>query len=79
MDNATNTADRVAAALTRKGWSIKRAADESGIPYTSLYSKVKGSRDFTVPEIGVLADALEVHPTILLPATWVPAPLAVAS
>lgn len=70
MDITQNTADRVAAAIARKGWSIQRTANESAIPYTTLYRKAKGGADFTMAEIGALADALEVSPSTLLPASW---------
>ena len=70
MDITQTTADRVAAAIARKGWSIQRTANESAIPYTTLYRKAKGGADFTLSEIGALADALEVSPSTLLPATW---------
>lgn len=70
MDIKSNTADRAAAAIARKGWSIQKAADESAIPYTTLYRKVKGGGDFTITEIAMLADALGIHPGEIIPASW---------
>jgi len=70
MDIKTNTADRAAAAIARKGWTIQKAAEASAIPYTTLYRKIKGGGDFTLTEIGMLADALDISPVDILPASW---------
>lgn len=67
MDITTATADRVAATMTRKGMSTQHVATAASIPYTTLHRKLNAPADFTISEIGRLADALGVHPSELLP------------
>lgn len=74
MDTPTDTvAGRVAAAMRIADRSIKGTAEASGIPLTTYRRKLAGHTDFTVAELGRIADALDVAPATLLPATFAPA------
>ena len=72
------TADKVAAAITRSPHSKSSVAQAAGIPYTSFTRKINGHTDFTVPELARVAKVLGVPPSSLLPAAFTPAALSLA-
>ncbi|WP_066303319.1 helix-turn-helix domain-containing protein [Arthrobacter luteolus] len=71
MDTYSNEAARnIAAVITRKDRSKKSVADAAGIPLTTFNRKINGHGDFGILELAAIADALQVHPTELLPAAF---------
>lgn len=54
-----------------KELSINKTAELSAIAYTTLHRSLNGGGDFTITQLGRLADALEVHPAELLPEAFV--------
>lgn len=75
--NPTNTRSAIAAevraALARKGQSAAWLAVEAGISKAALSRKLRGEVSFTVEELVLVADALDVEPDALLPRTGVAA------
>lgn len=67
MDITKEIADKVRQAMESKGESINNTAKLASIPYTTFYRKIDGIYDFTMSELGRIADVLEVHPTELMP------------
>lgn len=63
-------ADKVAAEMTRKRVSQTALADKSGIPYSTLNRKLSGIGTFNLVEVWRIAQALEVPPVDLLPASF---------
>lgn len=63
-------ADKVAAEMTRKGVSQTRLAQKSGIPYSTLNRKIGGLGTFNLVEVYRIAQALEVDPVALIPASF---------
>ena len=71
MDNNPDTvAGRINAAMRTADRSIKGTAEAAGIPLTTYRRKLAGHTDFTVAELGKIADALNVAPSTLLPAAF---------
>lgn len=48
------------AELARKGWSLFKLSAETGIPYNTLRSKVKGMTNFSIQEAHAIKRALGV-------------------
>lgn len=46
------------AEITRKGMTIKNVAEEIGITYPTLLSKMKGVHEFTYREVKAIRDCL---------------------
>lgn len=68
MDNINNeVAVRIVATIADQNRSKQSVAEASGIPNASFHRKLKGISPFTIPEVGRLADELNVHPGTLLP------------
>lgn len=67
MDIKQQVADKVRQAINDKDQSISSTAELTGISYTQLHRKLNGLYEFTMTELGLLADALEVHPAELMP------------
>jgi len=67
MDINKEVANKVRQAMDHKGESILNTAKLSAIPYSTLYRKLDDGGDFTMTELGRLADALDVHPSTLVP------------
>ena len=73
--NSPNTDHQIAAKITNalivKGISVLRLADDTGITYPTLRRSLKGQRSLTFNEFGLIAQALEVQPSQLLPSEMV--------
>jgi len=69
MDIKKTVANKVRQAMESKGESINNTAKLASIPYTTFHRKLDedSAYDFTMSELGRLADALEIHPTELMP------------
>lgn len=67
MDITKEVADKVRQAMEAKGESINNTAKLASIPYTTFHRKIDGIYDFTMSELGRLADALEIHPAEFMP------------
>ena len=67
--NATDAeiGSRIANALIVKGTQIKELSDSTGIAYATLRRSLSGGRSLTIREIGNIASALQVSPSIFLP------------
>jgi len=52
----SNLADTVRAAIKDTLGSVRAAAQETGIPYTTLDRRLKNGSQFTVAELGRLAE-----------------------
>lgn len=75
----TEVALRIAATMTNQGRSKKGVAEASGIPLTTFSRKLNGgahAAQFTVTEIALIADALNIHPAKLFPASFLEARIA---
>ena len=53
--------------ISDKSQSILKTAHQAAIPYETLRCQLQGEDDFTISQLGRLADALDVHPAELLP------------
>lgn len=58
---------RVELLIRQKGMTKRAVSDKSGMPYSSLNSKLKGYRGFDVEDIIALAEAIHETPANLLP------------
>jgi transcriptional regulator with XRE-family HTH domain len=63
-------ADKIAAEMTRKRVSQTLLAERSGIPYSTLNRKLGGYSTFNMVEVFRIAQALEVAPVAILPASF---------
>ena len=53
--------------LGRKGWTVTRLAQVTGLPYDTLNRCVRGGRPFAVNELELIADALTCSVHELIP------------
>lgn len=67
MNLTTATGARISEAAEVAGVSVRDLADTTGIPYTTLWRKLRGRAVFTVEDVAVLATALGVDATTLVP------------
>ena len=67
MATKQETRELVIEALMRTDRSEKWTADRAGIAYPTFRRRLRGDRDFTVNELGRIAQALGIHPSELLP------------
>ena len=67
MDNNKEVANKVRQAMSHKDESILNTAKLSAIAYSTFHRKLEGGGSFTMSEIGRIADALNVHPSALVP------------
>lgn len=70
MDTNTITpqvAEKVCVAITRSEKSRNAVARGAGIPATTFSRKLNGHVDFTVREIFLIAEVLDISPAKLLP------------
>lgn len=67
VNNTSATHQKIEAARVGTEYSRNQLSTRTGIPYTTLTRKLNGISDFTVGEIGRIADALGVPPWDLLP------------
>lgn len=68
MDTNTNQlATKIAAEIGRSELSLNAIAAKAGIPRTTLKNRLSGRTDFTVREVGLLAEALRTTPSKLIP------------
>ncbi|MCI1219139.1 MAG: helix-turn-helix domain-containing protein [Bifidobacterium sp.] len=59
--------NRVSDLIKSKGMTKRAISEKSGMPYSSLNSKLKGYRGFDVEDILALAEAIHEKPANLLP------------
>jgi transcriptional regulator with XRE-family HTH domain len=59
--------NRVSDLIKSKGMTKRAISEKSGMPYSSLNSKLKGYRGFDVEDIIALAEAIHETPANLLP------------
>ncbi|UVK58434.1 helix-turn-helix DNA binding domain protein [Arthrobacter phage GlobiWarming] len=59
----------IEAALGAADMSMLALSERTGIPYPTLRRSIKAGRSLTIQELGKIADALEVAPATLLPAS----------
>lgn len=60
---------RIEAELEARKMSILTLSEQTGIAYPTLRRSIKAGRSLSIREIGSIADALNVKPSALLPAT----------
>lgn len=48
-------------AMAKRGWSVPKLAQETGIPFASLRSKLEGRAEFTLVQVAEVADALGIE------------------
>ncbi|MCH9274967.1 helix-turn-helix domain-containing protein [Bifidobacterium amazonense] len=53
--------------IRTKGITKRAISDKTGMPYSTLNSKLKGYRSFNINEILAIAEVLEEPPAALLP------------
>ncbi len=53
--------------IQQKGLTKKFVSEKSGMPYSSLNSKIKGYRGFNLDDIVAIAEAINESPAALLP------------
>lgn len=58
---------RIANALIVKGTNVRALSDATGISYPTLRRSLSGGRSLTIRELGSIAAALSVQPSVLLP------------
>jgi transcriptional regulator with XRE-family HTH domain len=58
---------RVEGLIKSKGMTKRAVSEKSGMPYSSLNSKLKGYRGFDIEDILALAEAINENPANLLP------------
>lgn len=59
--------NRVDEKIREKGMTKRFVSEKSGMPYSSLNSKLKGYRGFDLDDILALAEAIGASPSELLP------------
>lgn len=59
--------NRVDEKIRKKGMTKRFVSEKSGMPYSSLNSKLKGYRGFDLDDILALAEAIGESPSELLP------------
>jgi len=59
--------NRVDETIREKGMTKRFVSEKSGMPYSSLNSKLKGYRGFDLDDILALAEAIGESPSELLP------------
>ena len=64
---AEEVARNVSQAIVTKGLTKQRVAEVTGIPYSTLSRKLLGRSEFTFTELAVVAEALNVSPSSLIP------------
>jgi len=63
----TEIGSRIANALIVKGTNVRALSDKTGISYPTLRRSLTGGRSLTIRELGNIADALNISPSLLLP------------
>lgn len=67
METTAEVKRRIKATLFDQNVSLARLAETSNIPYATLHRKMNTERgDFTLTELGQIADALNVSPVTLM-------------
>lgn len=71
---AKTTAERIAQivsqAIITAGKSKSSVAEATGIPYSTLGRKLLGRTEFTITDLITIAEALEIHPSRLIPSDF---------
>lgn len=62
-------ANRIEVELDTRKMSILALSEQTGIAYPTLRRSIKAGRSLSIRELGAIADALNVKPSTLLPAT----------
>lgn len=71
MDITKEVADKVSAAILRnEKETISSVARKAFVPYSTLHRKLSGGGDFSMSELGRIADVLDIPPYTLLPSTF---------
>lgn len=71
MNHIASSAPVVTAALKTLGHTNKWLAEELKMPHTSVWRKTNGGLyEFTLPELFEVSQVLGVHPSSLLPASF---------
>lgn len=63
-------AARISNALIVKNINVRAVSDATGIAYPTLRRSLSGGRSLTILELGKIAGAIDVHPSILMPASF---------
>ena len=67
MDITTEVANKVRQAMNNKNQTISGLAKDAAIAYSTFHRCMNGGADFTMPQLGRIADALEIHPAEIMP------------
>lgn len=67
---AEEVARNVSQAIVTKGRTKLHIAEVTGIPYSTLSRKLLGRSEFTFTELALVAEALDVSPSSLIPQTF---------
>lgn len=67
---AEEVARYVSQAIVTKGLTKQHIAEVTGIPYSTLSRKLLGRTEFTFTELALVADALNVSPSSLIPSAF---------
>lgn len=68
-DADAQVAERINTVLTNKNVYVTTLSETTGIADKTLRRSLSGKRSLTISELGVIAEALQVSPSTLLPAT----------
>lgn len=63
----TATNEKIVLELHRKGLSKSAAATRAGIPTSTFHRKLHNTGEFTLNELGKIAEALDLHLADILP------------
>lgn len=78
-NTAKTTGDLIQQKIKSKGMTKRAVSEKSGIPYSSLNSKLQGYRSFTLDDIATIAEAIGEPPSALCPPEFTnPKPVATA-
>jgi hypothetical protein len=69
IDINNEIARAVNSAIEQSGIKKKFLCDKTGIPYSTLNSKLRAYSPFTVAEVYAIADAMHISPTPMLSPT----------
>lgn len=67
VNTEKTTGDLIQKIIKSKGITKRAVSEKSGMPYSSLNSKLKGYRSFTIDDIFAIAEALDEPPAKLCP------------
>ena len=67
---ADDIARRVSQTMEAAGISVARLSELTGIPASTMASRLSGAREFTFRELSLIANALDVSPSSLTPSDF---------